>query len=105
MTVEELFPIHKDCSQITPRKLIDCHCHSKNQILSYCASTNKDLSFRHIFENADLSAAMDDHDYFDRKYVEFWVDHANMVSGVTVCGYACSNHAVCFFSVLSKPGC
>lgn len=98
MTVEELFPMQKGCSQPDQGTAVDFASLTRHRILSYCSSTSKNISFRHIFENANLSAAMLDHDYFDRKYVEYWVDRANMVCKVAVVVCDFSNVAV-FFSV------
>lgn len=51
----------------------------QNQVVNYCASANKDLAFRYVMPVADLQTAVDDDDYLQLSFTEYWIDNANKV--------------------------
>ncbi len=51
----------------------------RNMVTNFCWSSGLDVALRYTWDRADLSAAVEDHDYLDRPFTEYWVDQANQV--------------------------
>lgn len=76
--VEELFSVGKYGNSET-EKAQDFLYQARSKILGYCSTTNRDISLRSLFDRANMSAAVMDHDYCKKNYVEYWIDRAVQV--------------------------
>jgi hypothetical protein len=55
-------------------------------MVNYVYETKHDVNLRYIFPKANLQVAVQDHDYLERPFTEFWVIERNKV------GYFLENH-------------
>ena len=43
-------------------------------LVSHCCSTSDNLAMKYLFPKANISAAVNDHDYLEKPYTEYWID-------------------------------
>lgn len=48
----------------------------RHNVTNFCAMTSSDISFRYLYQKADIQAAVKDHDYCSLPFTEYWVDDA-----------------------------
>ena len=48
-------------------------------MVNYVYDSNHDINLRYMYPRANLQAAVDDHDYLDRPYTEYWIKNNVMV--------------------------
>ena len=73
--VEDVFSVGENCQSETD-KSVDFLSHARSKIIGYCSTMNCDMPLRSPLDRADISAAVLDHDYFEKNHVEYWIDRA-----------------------------
>nr|XP_022307572.1 uncharacterized protein LOC111113571 [Crassostrea virginica] len=48
----------------------------RNMVINYCSGTSENLTYRYLIERADIQTAVNDHDYLERPFTEYWVQQA-----------------------------